>query len=65
MDTIILSRSATFWMADFAATSKAAEVDRMFRTTVLPTAFGPDAHPARVTAEIMRLNPGASVFIDE
>jgi hypothetical protein len=52
-------------MADFAATSKAAEVYRLFRTTVLPTAFGPDAHPAKVANEIMRLNPGASVFIAE
>ena len=63
MNTIILSRSATGWVADFTATSEAAEIDRLFRTTILPTGFGPNAHPARVLAEIMRLNPGVRVIV--
>jgi hypothetical protein len=63
MNTIILSRSSTCWVADFSATDKAAEVRRLFGRARLPTAFDPEAHPARVTAEIQRLNPGARIVV--
>ena len=48
MNTIILSRSATGWVADFAATSKAAEIgnaidveirSRKVRAEVVPLPF--------------------------
>jgi hypothetical protein len=60
-NTIYLMRTKEGWMADFSASDKAAEVDRLFKTTRLPTAFGPEAHPARVIAEIRRMNPTAEV----
>jgi hypothetical protein len=63
MNTIILSRSATGWVADFSASAKAVEVRRLFGRALLPTAFDPEAHPARVTAEIQRLNPGARIVV--
>lgn len=49
------------WMAKFTG-PHSAEVFKLFRTCVIPTAFGSSAPRSVVLAEVQKLNPNALVF---
>lgn len=58
--TIILTLAADCWLACHEG-DRAAELQELFGTTAIPTAFTEKADPETVLAEIRRLNPEATV----
>jgi hypothetical protein len=62
--TIILKRSENCWIAHHEG-DRADELQELFGTTDIPTAFTEKADPEIVLAEIRRLNPGADVRLAE
>jgi hypothetical protein len=61
--TITLKREAGCWIASHRGGRAAAEIQELFGTLAIPTAFTDEAEPETVLAEIRRLNPDAEVLI--
>jgi hypothetical protein len=62
--TIVLRRSMDCWISHYEG-DRAADIQELFGTTAIPTAFTEKAEPETVLAEIKRLNPGVEVLIAE
>ena len=60
MDRIRLYNTSNGWMAKHSG-PHAAEVEELFGSTTLPTAFTCTAAQEYVVAEVSRLNPGYEV----
>lgn len=62
MNRIQLFKTPQGWMTNWKG-PHAAEVRRLFGTTILPTGFTDKAEPAEVLKAIIELNPGVEVFV--
>lgn len=60
MNRITLFRTSQAWMADYAG-PHAVNIERLFGTTLLPTAFTAKALPETVKRTIQSLNPAVIV----
>ena len=60
MKQIRLFKTANGWMADFVGDS---EIQSLFGTTIIPTAFTAQANQWDVFKEISRLNPQCEVVL--
>lgn len=60
-NAIQIIESPAGWVAKFIG-PHAAEVSKMFGTTIIPTAFGAAASRSVVLAGVQKLNPNALVF---
>jgi hypothetical protein len=61
--TITLKREGESWIAHHRGGRAAAEIQELFGTLAIPTAFTDKAEPETVRAEIRRLNQDAEVLI--
>jgi hypothetical protein len=60
---ILLKCEANCWMAYHRRGRLAAEIQELFGTTGIPTAFTEQVKPETVLSEIRRLNPDAEVLL--
>lgn len=62
MNTILLARTSNGWTACYSG-PHASEIQDLFGTKTIPTAFTAEADAQTVLAKIRALNPGVQVDI--